>query len=202
MTESTYSDLISVLLESSRHEAHRHHPHPRARDPRDDGARRLKRAPDAFNRVLSERKLPEGAEAYEAGQPPLELSAGDLVVLLRGDRHLLAAGPVTTGEGTRLPEPRPDGTRLTELICGRFDFGDMLVGEILDDLPDLLLVRGDSMRLDGLARLRDTLAECIGCGCLSLRVCRLYNPDDAARELGPGPRFLLGDSAGDILTKS
>lgn len=87
------------------------------------------------------------------GQAPLELAAGDLVVLLRGDRHLLAAGPVTTGEDTRLPEPQANGARVTELICGRFDFGDMLVGEILDDLPDMLLVRGDSMRLDGLARL-------------------------------------------------
>jgi AraC-like DNA-binding protein len=86
-------------------------------------------------------------------QAPVELVAGDLVVLLRGDRHLLAAGPEARGEETRLPEPEPDSGRVTELICGRFDFGDVLVGEILDDLPDLLVVRGDSMRLEGLARL-------------------------------------------------
>lgn len=44
-----------------------------------------------------------------------------------------------------------------------------------------------------LARLRDQLTSCIGCGCLSLRACALYNPGDQAAELGPGPRYLLGD---------
>jgi MerR family redox-sensitive transcriptional activator SoxR len=44
-----------------------------------------------------------------------------------------------------------------------------------------------------LERLRDQLDECIGCGCLSLRSCALYNTGDAAAGLGPGPRFLLGD---------
>ena len=44
-----------------------------------------------------------------------------------------------------------------------------------------------------LERLRDHLDGCIGCGCLSLRRCRLYNPDDRARRNGTGPRFLLGD---------
>jgi MerR family redox-sensitive transcriptional activator SoxR len=44
-----------------------------------------------------------------------------------------------------------------------------------------------------LTRLRDTLTDCIGCGCLSLRSCALYNPDDAAARLGAGPRYLLGD---------
>jgi MerR family redox-sensitive transcriptional activator SoxR len=45
-----------------------------------------------------------------------------------------------------------------------------------------------------LERLRDQLDECIGCGCLSLRSCALYNTDDAAAGLGPGPRYLLGDA--------
>lgn len=44
-----------------------------------------------------------------------------------------------------------------------------------------------------LGRLRDELTSCIGCGCLSLRACTLYNPGDAAAELGSGPRYLLGD---------
>jgi MerR family transcriptional regulator, redox-sensitive transcriptional activator SoxR len=43
-----------------------------------------------------------------------------------------------------------------------------------------------------LERLRDNLAGCIGCGCLSLKRCRLYNPDDELSGLGPGPRRLLG----------
>lgn len=45
-----------------------------------------------------------------------------------------------------------------------------------------------------LERLRDRLTSCIGCGCLSLRTCRLHNPGDEAAALGPGPRYLLGDA--------
>lgn len=48
-----------------------------------------------------------------------------------------------------------------------------------------------------LVRLRDQLDSCIGCGCLSLDTCALYNPDDAAASLGPGARYLLGDLPGD-----
>jgi MerR family redox-sensitive transcriptional activator SoxR len=44
-----------------------------------------------------------------------------------------------------------------------------------------------------LERLRDRLDGCIGCGCLSLRVCRLVNPDDQAAKRGPGPRYILDD---------
>ena len=44
-----------------------------------------------------------------------------------------------------------------------------------------------------LTRVRDQLAGCIGCGCLSLRACNLYNPGDAAARLGDGPRYLLGE---------
>jgi MerR family redox-sensitive transcriptional activator SoxR len=42
-----------------------------------------------------------------------------------------------------------------------------------------------------LQRLRAKLDGCIGCGCLSMKTCHLYNPDDAAAELGPGPRWVL-----------
>ncbi len=47
-------------------------------------------------------------------------------------------------------------------------------------------------RIRMLEGLRDDLESCIGCGCLSLDRCRLSNPFDRARELGSGPRFLLG----------
>ncbi|MGZ4678498.1 MAG: redox-sensitive transcriptional activator SoxR [Acidimicrobiia bacterium] len=53
-------------------------------------------------------------------------------------------------------------------------------------------------QIAALVRLRDQLGECIGCGCLSLRACALYNPDDRAARLGTGPRFLLGDLPSDI----
>jgi MerR family redox-sensitive transcriptional activator SoxR len=45
-------------------------------------------------------------------------------------------------------------------------------------------------RIEMLERLRDRLTNCIGCGCLSLRSCRLYNPDDEVAERGPGPVLL------------
>ena len=38
---------------------------------------------------------------------------------------------------------------------------------------------------------RSKLDECIGCGCLSLERCRLYNRDDRAGAAGTGPRFVL-----------
>lgn len=38
-----------------------------------------------------------------------------------------------------------------------------------------------------LERLKAGLADCIGCGCLSLDRCRLANPDDELGRLGPGP---------------
>jgi MerR family redox-sensitive transcriptional activator SoxR len=47
--------------------------------------------------------------------------------------------------------------------------------------------------------LRDELSSCIGCGCLSLKTCSLYNPADGAARLGAGPRYLLGDSALDVV---
>lgn len=53
-------------------------------------------------------------------------------------------------------------------------------------------------RIAMLERLRDELDGCIGCGCLSLDRCALYNPQDRAARAGPGPRFLLGDRAADF----
>jgi MerR family transcriptional regulator, redox-sensitive transcriptional activator SoxR len=49
-----------------------------------------------------------------------------------------------------------------------------------------------------LTQTRDKLDGCIGCGCLSLDRCALYNPDDRAAQAGAGPRFLLGDKAEDF----
>ena len=57
-------------------------------------------------------------------------------------------------------------------------------------------------QIEMLIRLRDDLTSCIGCGCLSLKTCALYNPDDAAVGLGSGARFLLGDAADDLVGRS
>ncbi|MEM9359200.1 MAG: redox-sensitive transcriptional activator SoxR [Pseudomonadota bacterium] len=48
-------------------------------------------------------------------------------------------------------------------------------------------------RIALLTQLRDKLDSCIGCGCLSLRKCALYNPGDQAGQKGQGPRYLMGD---------
>jgi MerR family redox-sensitive transcriptional activator SoxR len=48
-------------------------------------------------------------------------------------------------------------------------------------------------RIATLQRIRAQLTSCVGCGCLSLTTCALYNPGDAARAFGTGPRYLLGD---------
>ena len=43
-----------------------------------------------------------------------------------------------------------------------------------------------------LQRLRDQMGFCIGCGCLSLESCPLYNPDDVLGRNGAGPRRWTG----------
>ena len=77
------------------------------------------------------------------------------------------------------------------------------IREALDSLPDdRVPTKADwtrlsrrwrarlDARIDQLVRLRDDLDGCIGCGCLSLRSCTLYNPDDTLGTFGPGARRL------------
>lgn len=98
------------------------------------------------------------------------------------------------------------------LIAQRLGFSLTDIGEQLGTLPaQRTPTRADWTRLGNefakvideriaaLAMLRDTLDGCIGCGCLSLQRCRLYNRDDAAASLGDGPRYLLGDNSADAL---
>ena len=61
-----------------------------------------------------------------------------------------------------------DWTRISRAIRGRID-----------------------ARIAELERTRDRLDGCIGCGCLSLDKCALYNPEDRAGLRGPGPRLLI-----------
>lgn len=46
-------------------------------------------------------------------------------------------------------------------------------------------------RIDRLQRTRDRLDGCIGCGCLSLKSCALYNPGDEKGARGAGPRNII-----------
>ncbi len=61
-------------------------------------------------------------------------------------------------------------------------------------------------RIEQLARLRDRLDGCIGCGCLSVEACPLRNPGDALAAKGPGPHHLavtpLQTAGGNSLPKS
>jgi MerR family redox-sensitive transcriptional activator SoxR len=74
------------------------------------------------------------------------------------------------------------------------------------EAPTLEHWRGIGARMRGalaakiamLQRTSELLDGCIGCGCLSLDRCALYNPNDRAARAGPGPRFLLGDKASDF----
>lgn len=60
-------------------------------------------------------------------------------------------------------------------------------------------VRGTiDARIAMLERTRELLGTCIGCGCLSLTNCALYNPGDRAARGGAGPRFLMGNRAADF----
>ncbi len=80
------------------------------------------------------------------------------------------------------------------------------IGGVLASLPDhrtptksdwtrvsKIFSRQLDERITQLKKLQSSLDACIGCGCLSLQACQLYNPDDIAASLGAGPRYLLGD---------
>ena len=97
------------------------------------------------------------------------------------------------------------------LISQRLGYGLSDIGSALSSLPDnrtptkadwTRLSKRFSVdidaRIEQLQQLRDSLNGCIGCGCLSLKSCQLYNPNDAARSLGHGPRYLLGDKSKDL----
>ena len=76
-------------------------------------------------------------------------------------RELLAQLP-----GSRTPT-RADWTRISKLWRKRLD-----------------------AEIEALAALRNGLDSCIGCGCLSLKRCRMSNPDDVAASWGPGAVYL------------
>jgi len=45
-------------------------------------------------------------------------------------------------------------------------------------------------RIAYMERLRDTLSGCIGCGCMSMKSCPIYNEDDKLAAQGQGPVIL------------
>ncbi len=79
-------------------------------------------------------------------------------------------------ELARLPQGRTPGRQDWERISGG------------------LLTMLDA-QIAALQQTRTNLTGCIGCGCLSLDRCALYNPADKAAARGAGPRYVLGDRA-------
>lgn len=114
--------------------------------------------------------------------------------------------PDRNAGGQRRYEP-PDIRRLSFiLIAQRVGLSLEEIRSALASLPDERTpTRADWERLSRhmraglderiamLERLRDRLDGCIGCGCLSLDTCALYNPGDVAAERGAGPRYVLTD---------
>ena len=45
-------------------------------------------------------------------------------------------------------------------------------------------------RIDELTTMRNNLDGCIGCGCLSLKKCTIYNTDDQIAQYGAGARMI------------
>ncbi len=105
---------------------------------------------------------------------------------------------------------RADIRRLSfVMIAQQFGFTLPQIRSVLDQLPGgrtptakdwARISRSFRSHLDQriatLEKLRDNLDGCIGCGCLSLPKCKLYNPEDTAQRKGTGPRYLMGDTPG------
>lgn len=116
-------------------------------------------------------------------------------------------------EGGRRMFRRSDIRRVSFVrIAQQLGFSIREIGEALASLPEgRTPTEGDwarigaefraslDKRIETLTRLRDNLDGCIGCGCLSLKKCGLFNPGDAAASKGAGPRYLMGDRASDVI---
>lgn len=97
------------------------------------------------------------------------------------------------------------------LICQKLGYTLSEIQDALDALPDRRTPNKSDwqrlsrrfgqdidLRINELTQLKESLSGCIGCGCLSLKVCALYNPDDRAAAAGDGARYLKGDKASDF----
>ena len=111
------------------------------------------------------------ASRTSGGQRRYERSVLRRLAFIRAARTI-GVGLEEVREGLdRLPDGRTptkaDWTRLSKSWRGRLD-----------------------EQINALVALRDGLDSCIGCGCLSLKRCLLYNPQDRAAEDGAGARLL------------
>jgi MerR family redox-sensitive transcriptional activator SoxR len=115
--------------------------------------------------------------------------------------------PFRTDTGQRRFD-RADIRRLSfVMIAQNLGFTIAQIREVLRDLPEertpskadwsrisKRFRRDLDRRIAQMEALREKLDGCIGCGCLSMKACALYNPADSIRRNGKGPRYLLGDT--------
>ena len=111
-------------------------------------------------------------------------SSGNQRRFLRADIRRLSFALVGQRLGLTLAEVRAELATLPQGRAPTQSDWKGISGRIRDRL---------NARIEMLERTRDLLEGCIGCGCLSLGQCALYNPGDRAAGLGPGPRYLLGE---------
>ena len=112
---------------------------------------------------------------------PIRASGGQRRYL-RSDIRRLSVVMVATDLGFTLAEIRAEFEKLPERRApGKADW-TRLATHFRAELE---------RRIAGLTLLRDRLDGCIGCGCLSLKSCQMFNPEDSAATEGPGPRRLL-----------
>ena len=144
-------------------------------------------------------QIPIGEIAHRTG---LSVSA----IRFYESRGLVAAG---RNSGGQRRFARSDIRRLSfVMIAQQMGFSIERIGKALADIPLHMaptktqwakLAKNFSTDLDEriatLTRLRDKLDGCIGCGCLSLDTCALYNPEDRAGRAGTGPRFVVEEDA-------
>lgn len=119
--------------------------------------------------------------------------------------------PIRT-RGNQRRFPRADIRRLSfAMIAQQLGLSLSEIEAELRTLPDgRSPTRADWARISGrirsrldrqirfLEQTRDRLDGCIGCGCLSLDSCALYNSEDRAAKAGAGPRYLLGNDPADF----
>src|SRR5680860_68265 len=145
--------------------------------------------------------LQEAGEMLTVGQ--LSTRSGVAISALHFyERKGLIASERTPGNQRRY---RRDTLRRVALIRIAQRVGIPLaeIATALNELPDARTpTRRDWERLSSrwkndlddriryLEQLRDRFSGCIGCGCLSIDVCSLSNPDDVLAAHGPGPRRL------------
>lgn len=142
-------------------------------------------------------RLTIGELAARSGVAPSALRFYEARGLIRSER--------TAGGQRRYPRPmlrRVAFVRAAQRVGLSLDE----IGAALTTLPhDRTATRADwerlsrswhghlTSRIAELVRLETSLTGCIQCGCLSLRRCALFNPQDRAAQRGAGARLLVED---------